>query len=87
MFRYAFVEFLQDIAKWLVIGLAIAALIAVFIPDDFFASYLHNDLLGMLVILAASIPVYVCATVITSYSIHYTKLYEHKRKPVWRLPE
>ncbi len=62
LFRYAFVEFLQDIAKWLVIGLAIAALIAVFIPDDFFASYLHNDLLGMLVILAASIPVYVCAT-------------------------
>ena len=62
VFRYAFVEFLEDIAKWLVIGLLIAALIAVFVPDDFFASYIHNDLLGMLIILAASIPVYVCAT-------------------------
>lgn len=60
--RYAYVEFLEDIAKWLVIGLLIAALIAVFIPDDFFATYIKNDFLGMLIILAASIPVYVCAT-------------------------
>lgn len=62
IFFYAFVEFLEDIAKWLVIGLLIAALIAVFIPDDFFATYIHNDFLSMLIILAASIPVYVCAT-------------------------
>ncbi len=62
VFHYAFVEFLEDIAKWLVIGLLIAALIAVFVPDDFFATYIHNDLLGMLIILFASIPVYVCAT-------------------------
>ncbi len=62
MFNYAFVEFLQDIAKWLIIGLLIAALIAVFVPDDFFASYLKSNFLGMLIILVASIPVYVCAT-------------------------
>jgi uncharacterized membrane protein YraQ (UPF0718 family)/copper chaperone CopZ len=62
IFRYAFVDFLQDIAKWLVIGLLIAALIAVIVPDDFFASYIHNDFVGMLIILMASIPVYVCAT-------------------------
>ncbi|MGD2034746.1 MAG: permease [Bacteroidales bacterium] len=62
IFHYAFVEFLEDIAKWLVIGLLIAALIAVFVPDDFFANYIHNDFLGMLIILFASIPVYVCAT-------------------------
>ncbi|MBN2522231.1 MAG: permease [Bacteroidales bacterium] len=62
VFHYAFVEFLEDIAKWLVIGLLIAALIAVFVPDDFFATYIHNDFIGMLIILFASIPVYVCAT-------------------------
>jgi uncharacterized membrane protein YraQ (UPF0718 family) len=62
IFRYAFVDFLQDIAKWLVIGLLLAALIAVVVPDDFFASYIHNDFMGMLIILLASIPVYVCAT-------------------------
>ena len=62
IFKYAFVDFLADIAKWLVIGLLIAALIAVIVPDDFFASYIKSDFLGMLIILLASIPVYVCAT-------------------------
>lgn len=62
IFKYAFVDFLADIAKWIVIGLLIAALIAVFVPDDFFVSYIKNDFLGMIIILIASIPVYVCAT-------------------------
>jgi copper chaperone CopZ len=34
----------------------------VLIPDDFFASFIGNDLIGMLVILIASIPLYICAT-------------------------
>ncbi len=59
---YAFGTFLMDIAGWILIGLLAAALIAVIIPDDFFASYIKNDFLGMLLILVASIPVYVCAT-------------------------
>jgi uncharacterized membrane protein YraQ (UPF0718 family)/copper chaperone CopZ len=62
IFRYAFIDLLGDIAKWLVIGLSLAALIAVFVPDDFFSKYIHNDFLGMLIILAISIPLYVCAT-------------------------
>jgi uncharacterized protein len=62
MLRYAFVEFLEDIVKWLAIGLLIAALIAVVIPDDFFLRYLRNDYLSMLVVLLISVPLYVCAT-------------------------
>ncbi len=62
MLKYAFGEFLEDIVKWLVIGLMIAALIAVIIPEDFFLKYLSNDYLSMLIILVASIPLYVCAT-------------------------
>ncbi|MCB8995517.1 MAG: permease [Bacteroidales bacterium] len=62
MLRYAFVDFLQDIVKWLTIGLLIAALMAVIIPEDFFLRYLSNDYLSMLIILVASIPLYVCAT-------------------------
>jgi uncharacterized membrane protein YraQ (UPF0718 family)/copper chaperone CopZ len=62
VFRYAFVEFLQDISKYLVIGLLIAAAISIAIPDDFFSSFIGNDFLSMLVILLAAIPVYVCAT-------------------------
>lgn len=62
LFHYAFVEFLQDISKWLIIGLLLAAVISVLIPDDFFTSFIGNDLIGMFVILIASIPLYICAT-------------------------
>jgi hypothetical protein len=62
MLQYAFVEFLQDISKWLVIGLLLAALISVALPDDFFAAYVGLGFVGMLVILLASMPLYVCAT-------------------------
>lgn len=62
MMHYAFVEFLQDISKWLIIGLMLAAVMAVLIPDDFFTTYLGNEYISMLVVLVASIPLYVCAT-------------------------
>lgn len=62
MLKYAFVDFLQDISKWLIIGLLLAAFISVLIPDDFFAKFIGNDFLGMLVILVASVPLYICAT-------------------------
>lgn len=62
MLRYAFVDFMQDISKWLVIGLLLAALFAVVLPEDFFVSYIANDFVGMLVILVATIPIYACAT-------------------------
>jgi len=35
MFHYAFVEFMQDIAKWLIIGLLLAAFISTVLPDSF----------------------------------------------------
>ncbi len=62
MFRYSFIEFLQDISNWLIVGLLIAALISVFVPNDFFADKIPNDFIGMLLILVISIPVYICAT-------------------------
>jgi len=62
MFNYAFVTFLQDISKWLVIGLLLAALMAVLIPDDFFSAQLDNEYLSMTIVLLASVPLYVCAT-------------------------
>jgi copper chaperone CopZ len=59
---YAFIELLQDISKWLIIGFLIAALISVALPDDFFSSFKGLGLLEILVVLAASIPIYICAT-------------------------
>ncbi|MFA6619178.1 MAG: permease [Candidatus Neomarinimicrobiota bacterium] len=62
IFKYAFVEFLDDIAKWLIIGILIAGLISVLVPDNFFLEYLSNPYLAMVVMLLVSVPLYVCAT-------------------------
>ena len=59
---YAFVELLQDIAKWLVIGFLAAALISVLIPDDFFSRFQGWGIIEILLVLAASVPIYICAT-------------------------
>lgn len=61
-FKFGFIEFLADISKWLIIGLALAALISVILPDDFFTSLSASPLTNMLLVLIASIPIYVCAT-------------------------
>lgn len=62
IFRYGFVDFIQDISKWLVIGLLLAALISALIPDDFFNILNLPPILQMLLVLAVSIPLYICAT-------------------------
>ncbi len=60
--HYGFVEMIEDIGKWLIIGIVAAGLIAVFVPDNFFTTYLDSPLLNMLIVLAISIPMYICAT-------------------------
>ncbi len=60
--RYAFVEMLQDVGKWLVVGLLIAALITVAVPNEWLAALQEYKLLNMLIVLAIAIPMYVCAT-------------------------
>lgn len=60
--RYAFVDMMQDIGKWLVVGLIVAGLITVFVPEEFFALFVDNSLLSMLVVLVVAVPMYVCAT-------------------------
>jgi len=62
LFRYGFVELIQDISKWLVIGMLVAALLAVLIPADFFTSTISNEYLAMILMIAASVPLYICAT-------------------------
>jgi uncharacterized membrane protein YraQ (UPF0718 family)/copper chaperone CopZ len=61
-FRYGFVELIQDISKWLIIGMLVAALLAVLIPEDFFSSGISSEYFAMLLMLAASVPLYICAT-------------------------
>ncbi len=62
LFRYGFVELIQDISKWLLIGMLVAAFLSVLIPGDFFTSTISNEYLAMLLMIAASVPLYICAT-------------------------
>lgn len=59
---YGYVDMLGDIGKWLLIGLLVAGLITVFVPDTFFETFKGNTFLSMLLVLCIAIPMYVCAT-------------------------
>ena len=60
--RYGLWEMMQNIGRWLLIGLVVAALITVLLPDDFFQTYAQYPLLNMLIIVLVAVPMYVCAT-------------------------
>lgn len=60
--RYAFIDMMQDIGKWLVIGLVVAGVITLCVPDSFFALFAGHPLLSILFVLLFSIPMYLCAT-------------------------
>ena len=60
--RYAFVDMMQDIGKWLVMGLVVAGLITVFVPDSAFEIFKDNSLASMLLVLCIAVPMYLCAT-------------------------
>lgn len=60
--HFGFVEMMQDIGKWLIVGLVVAGLITVCVPDDFFALFRGNTQLSMLLVLCIAIPMYICAT-------------------------
>ena len=60
--RYGFVDMIQNIGKWLIIGLVIAAAITVFIPDGFFTFFAEYPLLSMIAVVIVAVPMYVCST-------------------------
>ena len=60
--RYAFFDMMQDIGLRLIIGLLIAALINIAVPDEFFLHFGSQPLLQMLVILVIAVPMYICST-------------------------
>ncbi len=61
--KFGFVDFIDDIVLQFIIGILVSALISFFVPDDFFADTVVSDnILGMVVIILFSIPMYVCAT-------------------------
>lgn len=62
IFHYAFVEMLRNIGKWLIIGIVLAGVITIIVPDDIFVYFKDNTFTSMLLVLCISIPMYLCAT-------------------------
>jgi uncharacterized membrane protein YraQ (UPF0718 family)/copper chaperone CopZ len=60
--RYGFVTLARDIARPLLVGLAIAGVIATVVPADYFSGVLGGGIGAMGLMLIVGIPVYVCAT-------------------------
>ena len=63
--RFAFVELLGDMAKWLIAGMVIAGIISYLIPNSLIETFLGGNLTSMLMMLLVGIPLYVCATAST----------------------
>ncbi|MFR9523914.1 MAG: permease [Rikenellaceae bacterium] len=60
--KYGFVDMLQDLGKWLTVGLVIAAAITVFVPHSVFEVLSDYYILNLLFVLLLSIPMYICST-------------------------
>lgn len=62
LLRYSFIDLVQNIGKWLVIGLIIGTLITILVPDSFFTDLNLPSIVTMLIVLAIAVPMYVCST-------------------------
>ena len=60
--RYAYIDMMESVGKWLVVGLVVAGLITIFVPDSYFEIFKDNSFTSMLLVLCISIPMYLCAT-------------------------
>lgn len=68
VFTYGFDKLLADFMRWLIIGLFFAALIVTFVPANWMASY-GSGPLAMMLMVAISIPMYICATASTPIAV------------------
>ncbi len=62
-FHYSFIEFIDDIGLHFIIGLLIAGLMGIIIPDGFFEnSAIGSGFTGMITMVIVGIPLYICST-------------------------
>ena len=62
---FAFGDLLKDVGAWLLFGVLLAGTISVMVPAETMERYFSNEYLSMLLMLAVSVPLYVCATAST----------------------
>jgi hypothetical protein len=65
---YGFGKLLVDFMKWLLVGLFFAALVLTYVPENWMSSY-GSGPLAMILMVAISIPMYICATASTPVAV------------------
>ncbi|RJP24281.1 MAG: hypothetical protein C4527_19080 [Candidatus Omnitrophota bacterium] len=60
--RYAFIDLPNDLAHWLALGFVLSGVIALWIPDWIFQSWAGQGFSSLLIMLAVSMPMYICAS-------------------------
>ena len=60
--RYGFFDMVDSMGKWLLIGLVVATLITIFVPDSFFVGLRQYPLVAMVAVVLVAVPMYICAT-------------------------
>ena len=63
--RFAYKDVWGDIALWFFVGVAVAALITVVVPEELMIGLLGGGVSSMIVMLLVGIPLYICATAST----------------------
>ncbi|MFQ6062355.1 MAG: SO_0444 family Cu/Zn efflux transporter [Methanosarcinales archaeon] len=63
--KYAYVDLLGDISKWLIIGIIIAGIISYAVPDSFIQNYIGYGFKSMIIMLLIGVPMYICASAST----------------------
>ena len=62
VFKYGLGTFLNDVTNWLIVGILLAAIITIIIPDNLFSEPVLHGFGGMILMLIISIPMYICAS-------------------------
>ena len=61
--RYAYIDFLDEIALHFLVGMVLATMISTFLPADFFLRLGLNDgILAMIAMVIIGLPMYICST-------------------------
>lgn len=63
--KFAFIDLMDDLAVWFVIGIAIAGIISALLPDSLVAATMGSGFTSYLIAMVISGPMYVCATLST----------------------
>ncbi|MDU9048717.1 MAG: SO_0444 family Cu/Zn efflux transporter [Candidatus Electrothrix sp. Rat3] len=63
--KYAIFDIWEELAGWFIVGILLAGVMTVLLPDTFITAYLGGGLSSMLLMLVIGIPLYICATAST----------------------